>query len=93
MGLFRENAGLDAAVLQKIGIDYVKIRNEVIKLDPSPEKTSIRDRPSSPRFMRVLRLASDEAASAGKIDTGTEHLLLALAMEGEGIGFRVLFNL
>ncbi|MBN1568746.1 MAG: hypothetical protein JXA73_12935 [Acidobacteria bacterium] len=93
LGLSRGNAGSGAVILQKIGIDYQKIRSEVIKLDPPPENTTTGDRPSSPRLMRVLQLASREAASGGKINIGTEHLLLAIALEGEGIGFRVLSHL
>lgn len=93
LGLSRGNAGPCAAILQKIGIDYRKIRSEVVRLDPPAEKTSSGDRPSSPRLIRVLQLASGEAASGGESDFGTDHLLLAIALEGEGIGFRVLSHL
>jgi len=94
LGLIREGEGVAAAVLQKIGVSLENIRLEVEKLvQPGPSTQIIGDLPFTPRAKKALELAAEEARSLGHNYIGTEHLLLGLIREGEGIASQVLLNL
>jgi ATP-dependent Clp protease ATP-binding subunit ClpC len=94
LGLIREGEGVAAAVLQKLGLSLENIRIEVEKLvQPGPATQIIGDIPFTPRAKKALELAAEEARSLGHNYIGTEHLLLGLIREGEGIASQVLLNL
>jgi ATP-dependent Clp protease ATP-binding subunit ClpC len=94
LGLIREGEGVAAAVLQKMGASLENIRIEVEKLvQPGPATQIIGDIPFTPRAKKALELAAEEARSLGHNYIGTEHLLLGLIREGEGIASQVLLNL
>ncbi len=94
LGLVREGEGVAAAVLQKIGVSLENIRLEVEKLvQPGPTTQIIGDIPFTPRAKKALELAAEEARSLGHNYIGTEHLLLGLIREGEGVASQVLLNL
>ncbi|MFA5095740.1 MAG: ATP-dependent Clp protease ATP-binding subunit [Candidatus Omnitrophota bacterium] len=94
LGLIREGEGVASAVLQKLGLSLENIRLEVEKLvQPGPTTQIIGDIPFTPRAKKSLELAAEEARSLGHNYIGTEHLLLGLIREGEGIASQVLLNL
>ncbi len=94
MGLIREGEGVAAAVLQKLGLDLETIRIEVEKLvQPGPQTQVLGDIPFTPRSKKALELSAEEARALGHNYIGTEHLLLGLVKEGEGMAYRVLLNL
>jgi len=94
LGLIREGEGVASAVLQKMGLDLATIRLEVEKLVQSGPPTQILgDIPFTPRAKKVLELAAEEARNLGHNYIGTEHILLGLIKEGEGVASQVLMNL
>ncbi|MFH1655476.1 MAG: ATP-dependent Clp protease ATP-binding subunit [Candidatus Omnitrophota bacterium] len=94
LGLVREGEGVAAAVLQKVGISLENIRIEIEKLvQPGPTTQVLGDIPFTPRAKKVLELSAEEARSLGHNYIGTEHLLLGLIKEGEGVASQVLLNL
>ncbi len=94
LGLIREGEGVAAAVLQKLGVDLETIRIEVEKLvQPGPQTQVIGDIPFTPRSKKALELSAEEARALGHNYIGTEHILLGLVKEGEGMAYRVLLNL
>ncbi len=94
LGLVREGEGVAAAVLQKLGVDLETIRIEVEKLvQAGPQTQVLGDIPFTPRSKKALELSAEEARALGHNYIGTEHLLLGLVKEGEGMAYRVLLNL
>ncbi|MBF0479608.1 MAG: ATP-dependent Clp protease ATP-binding subunit [Candidatus Omnitrophica bacterium] len=94
LGLIREGEGVAAAVLMKMGLDLESIRIEVEKfVQPGPPTQVIGDIPFTPRSKKALELAAEEARALGHNYIGTEHLLLGLVKEGEGMAYRVLLSL
>ena len=94
LGLVKEGRGVAAAVLKNLGMSLDKIRFEVEKLVKAGPSTKINgDIPFTARAKRVIELAMDEARSLGHNYVGTEHLLLGLIAEGEGMASQVLMNL
>lgn len=94
LGLVREGEGVAAAVLQKLGLDLETIRIEVEKLvQPGPPTQVLGDIPFTPRSKKALELSAEEARALGHNYIGTEHILLGLVKEGEGMAYRVLLNL
>ncbi len=94
LGLIKEGEGVAAAVLQKLGLDLETIRIEVEKLvQPGPQTQVLGDIPFTPRSKKALELSAEEARALGHNYIGTEHLLLGLVKEGEGMASRVLLNL
>jgi len=93
LGLIREGEGVAAAVLQKMGLSLDSIRLEIEKLvQPGPSTQIIGDIPFTPRSKKCLELAAEEARSLGHNYIGTEHLLLGLVKEGEGVAAQILLN-
>ncbi|MDD5005264.1 MAG: ATP-dependent Clp protease ATP-binding subunit [Candidatus Omnitrophica bacterium] len=94
LGLVREGEGVAAAVLQKMGLSLESIRLEIEKLvQPGPSTQILGDIPFTPRSKKSLELAAEEARALGHNYIGTEHLLLGLVREGEGVAAQVLLNL
>ncbi|MBI2447889.1 MAG: ATP-dependent Clp protease ATP-binding subunit, partial [Candidatus Omnitrophica bacterium] len=94
LGLIREGEGVAAAVLQSLGLSLDRIRLEVEKLvQPGPSTMVSGDIPFTPTAKKVLDLATEEARALGHNYIGTEHLLLGLIREGEGVASQVLLNL
>jgi predicted dehydrogenase len=94
LGLIKLGQGVSVNVLQKLGLDLEKVRMEVEKqVGPGPEAKMIGNIPYTPRVKKVLALASKEAKNLNHTYVGTEHILLGLLMEGDGVAVRVLKNL
>ena len=94
LGLVREGEGVAAAVLASFGLSPDKIRLEVEKLvQPGPTTVVSGDLPFTPKAKKVIELAMEEARALGHNYIGTEHLLLGLIREGEGVASQVLMNL
>lgn len=94
LGLIREGEGVAAAVLEKLGLSLETIRIEVEKLvQPGPSTQILGDIPFTPRAKKSLELAAEEARALGHNYIGTEHMLLGLIREGEGVASQVLINL
>ena len=94
LGLVREGEGVAAAVLMSLGLDPDKVRLEVEKLVHSgPGSAVTGDIPFTPKAKKAIELAMDEARELGHNYIGTEHLLLGLIREGEGVAAQVLINL
>ncbi|MDD5746347.1 MAG: ATP-dependent Clp protease ATP-binding subunit [Candidatus Omnitrophica bacterium] len=94
LGLIKEGEGVAAAVLQNLGLNLDMIRLEVEKLvQPGPSTVTSGDIPFTPKAKKVIELAMDEARNLGHNYIGTEHLLLGLLRENEGVASQVLLNL
>ncbi|MFY9114412.1 MAG: ATP-dependent Clp protease ATP-binding subunit [Dethiobacteria bacterium] len=93
LGLVKEGAGIAARVLQNAGIDLNRLRQEVEKIIPKGEKTLSQSISYTPRAKRVIELSIEESQNLGHNYIGTEHLLLGLLREGEGIAAQVLTNI
>lgn len=94
LGLIREGEGVASAVLQNMGLSLDKIRLEIEKLvQPGPATAVAGDIPFTPRAKRVIELSMEEARQLGHNYIGTEHLLLGLLHEGEGVAAQVLLGL
>ncbi|HEO63867.1 MAG TPA: ATP-dependent Clp protease ATP-binding subunit, partial [Candidatus Omnitrophica bacterium] len=94
LGLIREGEGVAAIVLKSLGLELAQIRAEVEKfVQPGPNAVISGDVPFTPQAKKTIELAMDEANSLGHNYIGTEHLLLGLIREGEGVAAQVLFSL
>ena len=94
LGLLKEGSGVAANVLRNLDVDTNKIRFEVEKTVPSgPDTAKKGNLPFTPRAKKVLELAVEEAKGLGHNYIGTEHILLGLLRENEGVAARVLLNL
>jgi ATP-dependent Clp protease ATP-binding subunit ClpC len=91
LGTLREEDGIPVSVLRKMGIDVDQIRMEVERNLPSSGNTlTFGDIPFTPRAKKVLEYAVEEARLLGHNYIGSEHLLLGLIREEEGIGGKIL---
>src|SRR5712672_1802763 len=94
LGLIKLGEGVAVNVLQKMGLDLEIVRKEVEKqVGSGPETQMVGNIPYTPRVKKVLALAGKEAKSLNHSYVGTEHILLGLLREGEGVAARVLKNL
>ena len=94
LGLVQEGSGVAANVLKNMSIDLAKIRAEVEKIvKTGPSMVTMGQLPFTPRAKKVLELSMEEASNLGHNYLGTEHLLLGLIKENEGIAAQVLMNL
>ena len=93
LGLVRESDSVAARVLEKLGVSLSKIRTEVEKQLPRGDARPSQDMTLTPRAKRVIDLAYDEARNLNNNYIGTEHLLLGLIREGDGLAGRVLAKL
>src|SRR5215469_295458 len=91
LGLLKLGQGVAVNVLQKMGLDLERVRLEVEKhVGPHPATNMIENIPYTPRVKKVLVLAGREAKALNHSYVGTEHILLGLLREGEGVAARVL---
>ena len=93
LGLVREGEGVAAKVLASLGVDLEKVRSAVEYIIGRGEKTVSGEIGLTPRAKRVIELAVDEARRLNHNYIGTEHLLLGLLREGEGMAAGVLESL
>lgn len=93
LGLVRETDSVAARVLERLGVSLGRIRAEVEKQLPRGEARQSQDMTLTPRAKRVIDLAYDEARNLNNNYIGTEHLLLGLIREGDGLAGRVLAKL
>ncbi|HEY3780620.1 MAG TPA: ATP-dependent Clp protease ATP-binding subunit [Fimbriimonadaceae bacterium] len=93
LGLVRESDSVAARVLDKLGVSLNRIRAEVEKQLPRGDARPSQDMTLTPRAKRVIDLAYDEARNLNNNYIGTEHLLLGLIREGDGLAGRVLAKL
>lgn len=93
LGLVREPDSVAARVLEKIGISLSRIRSEVERQLPRGDHKPVQEMTLTPRAKRVIDLAYDEARTLNNNYIGTEHLLLGLIREGDGLAGRVLSKL
>lgn len=94
LGLIKLGQGVAVNVLQKMGLDLETVRMEVEKqVGTGPDQKMIGNIPYTPRVKKVLALASKEAKALNHTYVGTEHILLGLLREGDGVAARVLKNL
>ena len=94
LGLIKLGQGVAVNVLQKMGLDLETVRMEVEKqVGSGPETKMVGNIPYTPRVKKVLALAGKEAKTLNHSYVGTEHILLGLLREGEGVAARVLKTL
>ena len=94
LGLVKEGSGVGANVLKNLDVDLRKVRLEVEKLVKSgPETVTMGKLPQTPRAKKVIEYAIEEARNLNHNYVGTEHLLLGLLKEQDGVAAQVLMNL
>lgn len=92
LGLLAEERGIAAQVLRKLGLNIQNLRKVVVEIDGQGQGPA-QIIGFSPRTKRIFELSQSEAKSLGNNYVGTEHLLLGLIREGEGIGARILYQI
>src|SRR6266581_6923215 len=94
LGLVKEGSGVAANVLKNLDIDLRKIRLEVEKIvQAGPDMVTMGKLPQTPRAKKVIEYSIEEARTLNHNYVGTEHLLLGLLREQEGVAAQVLMNL
>jgi ATP-dependent Clp protease ATP-binding subunit ClpC len=94
LGLVKEGSGVGANVLKNLDVDLRKVRLEVEKLVKSgPDMVAMGKLPQTPRAKKVIEYAIEEARNLNHNYVGTEHLLLGLLREQDGVAAQVLMNL
>jgi ATP-dependent Clp protease ATP-binding subunit ClpC len=94
LGLVKEGSGVGANVLRNLDVDLRKVRLEVEKLvRAGPEMVTMGRLPQTPRAKKVIEYAIEEARNLNHNYVGTEHLLLGLLREHDGVAAQVLMNL
>ena len=93
LGLLREEEGVAARVFDKLEISVEEVRAAVVRIVGSGEEVPQGQIPFTPRAKKVLELALREALSLGHNYIGTEHILLGLIREEEGVATRILLDL
>jgi ATP-dependent Clp protease ATP-binding subunit ClpC len=94
LGLVKEGSGVGANVLRNLDVDLRKVRLEVEKLvRAGPEMVTMGKLPQTPRAKKVIEYAIEEARNLNHNYVGTEHLLLGLLREHDGVAAQVLMNL
>jgi ATP-dependent Clp protease ATP-binding subunit ClpC len=94
LGLVKEGSGVGAQVLKNLDVDIKKLRLEIEKLVKSgPDMVTMGKLPQTPRAKKVIEFAIEEARSLNHNYVGTEHILLGLLREADGIAAQVLMNL
>ena len=94
LGLVKEGSGVAANVLKNLEVDLRKIRLEVEKIvQTGPDMVTMGKLPQTPRAKKVIEYAMEEARNLNHNYVGTEHLLLGLLREQEGVAAQVLMNL
>ena len=94
LGLIQEGSGVAANVLKNLGVETEKIRREIEKnVQSGPSMVTMGQLPFTPRAKKVLELSMEEAQELGHNYIGTEHLLLGLIRENDGVAAQVLLDL
>ena len=93
LGLVREGSGIAARALKNMNVDLNRVRAEVERITPRGDKLFFQGITYTPRAKRVVELSIEESQNLGHNYVGTEHILLGLLREGEGIAAQVLTNL
>jgi len=93
LGLIREGSGIAAKTLQNMGVDLATVQGEVEKVIGRNDIPLVGEIGITPRAKKVLELTAEEARLLGHNYIGTEHLLLGLVREGEGVAAQVLSRL
>jgi ATP-dependent Clp protease ATP-binding subunit ClpC len=94
LGLVKEGSGVGANVLKNLGVDLHKVRMEVEKLvKAGPDMVTMGKLPQTPRAKKVVEYSIEEARNLNHNYVGTEHLLLGLLREHDGVAAQVLMNL
>src|SRR5262244_897813 len=93
LGLVHEGEGVAARALESLGISLEAVRQQVQEIIGRGQQAPSAHIPFTPRAKKVLELASQEALQLGHNYVGTEHILLGLIREGEGVAAQVLVKL
>src|SRR6476619_5756317 len=96
LGLIKEGSGVAANVLKNLDVDLRRVRREVeriVQTGPGGGGIAVGQRPQTPRAKKVIEYAIDEARGLNHNYVGTEHLLLGLLREQEGVAAQVFMNL
>src|SRR5437660_4495374 len=92
LGLIREGEGVAAKALESLGISLEAVRQQVEEIIGQGQQAPSGHLPLTPRAKKVLELALREALSLGHNYIGTEHILLGLVRENEGVAARILLD-
>jgi len=92
LGLLREEEGVAALVLWSLDITVEDVRAQVAEIVGQGDKVTSGPIPFTPRAKKVLELALREAVALGHNYIGTEHILLGIVREDDGVGARILLN-
>src|SRR5687768_467644 len=92
LGLLREEEGLAARVLESLDITVEEVRAQVARIVGQGDEVTTGQIPFTPRAKKVLELSLREALGLGHNYIGTEHVLLGLLREGEGVAIRILME-
>jgi ATP-dependent Clp protease ATP-binding subunit ClpA len=93
LGLLRESDGLAATVLSSLGIEIGKVRQTIESVLSRNDRIIIQQIIPTSRVKKVIEISFDEARRMGRNHVGTEHMLLGLLIESDGIGAHVLADL
>ncbi len=92
LGLLREREGLAARALESLGVSFEGALEQLVRIVGSGEEVTSGEIPFTPRAKKILELALREALALGHNYVGTEHLLLGLVRENEGVASRILLD-
>jgi ATP-dependent Clp protease ATP-binding subunit ClpA len=92
LGLLREDQGIAARALESLGVTVERVRAQVVRIVGAGEEVTTGQIPFTPRAKKVLELALREALSLSHNYIGTEHILLGLIRENEGVAARILLD-
>jgi Clp amino terminal domain, pathogenicity island component/UvrB/uvrC motif len=92
LGLLREDEGLAARVLESFDVTVEEVRAQIVRVVGQGDKVTTGQIPFTPRAKKVLELALREAVSLGHNYIGTEHILLGIVRENEGVAARILLD-
>jgi len=92
LGLFREEEGVAARVLESLKVTLEDVRGQVARIIGEGDDVTSDQIPFTPRAKKVLELSMREALSLGHNYIGTEHILLGIARENEGVAARILLD-
>jgi ATP-dependent Clp protease ATP-binding subunit ClpA len=92
LGLLREQQGLAGRVLESLGLTVERVRAQVVRIGGSGEEPSLGQIPITPQAKQVLEMAPGEALSLGHDYVATEHVLLGLLRDDQGVAVRILLD-
>src|SRR5438309_1310932 len=92
LGLMREEQGIGARALDALGVTLEDVRDQVMRIVGEGDEAGTGQIPFTPRAKKVLELSLREALTLGHNYIGTEHILLGLVRENEGVAARILLD-